>query len=276
MATVFSCCVPGLLRRGPQYRLKGALAQLATGLGSTRRPRFVSEALVYDAEAGDAVVAEINTRDSDVRGASPSDSTKTFPTPMLGRTRRGPPLRRLLVSSRYVVVAGVLGSLLSAAVALLYGAAAVVGVVVEVAAAHDVSLISSKHLAIELIQLTDLFLLGVVLYIVGMGLYELFIDPALPTPAWLSTHTLDDLKQRLLGVIIVLLSVTFLSDVVEWDGSTSVLALGAAVGLVLLPLVLLTRDHAPAGGGTQAAVISTGPGPDRSSPAAPDQDVALH
>jgi uncharacterized membrane protein YqhA len=193
---------------------------------------------------------------------------------MLARTRRGPPLRRLLVSSRYVVVAGVLGSLVSAAVALLYGAAAVVGLVFEVASTRDVGLISSKHLAIELIQLTDLFLLGVVLYIVGLGLYELFIDAELPTPAWLSTHTLDDLKQRLLGVIVVLLSVTFLSDVVEWDGNTSVLALGAAIGVVLLPLVLLTRDHAHAGGAAQAAVSSSGPDP--SSPAPTDQEVALH
>jgi uncharacterized membrane protein YqhA len=149
----------------------------------------------------------------------------------------------------------------------------VIGLVIEAAVARDVSVSASKHLALELIQLTDLFLLGVVLYIVGLGLYELFIDPALPTPAWLSTHTLDDLKQRLLGVIVVLLSVTFLSDVVDWDGNTSVLALGAAVGVVLLPLVLLTRnhDHAHAAGAAQVAVSSTGPEPS----SAPDQEVVL-
>jgi len=149
-----------------------------------------------------------------------------------------------------VVVIAVVGALASAVVALLYGAVAVVGVVVDTLNTHDVSTASSKHLAIELIQLTDLFLLGVVLYIVALGLYELFIDPELPTPAWLSTRTLDDLKQRLLGVIVVLLSVTFLSDVVDWDGSATVLALGAAVGAVLLPLIILNREHPSGGAGT--------------------------
>jgi len=185
-----------------------------------------------------------------VQRAQPGDSAIPAPETLRARVQRDPPLRHVLGASRYVVVIAVVGALASAVVALLYGAVAVVGVVVDTLNTHDVSTAASKHLAIELIQLTDLFLLGVVLYIVALGLYELFIDPELPTPAWLSTRTLDDLKQRLLGVIVVLLSVTFLSDVVDWDGSATVLALGAAVGAVLLPLIILNREHPSGDGGT--------------------------
>ena len=100
----------------------------------------------------------------------------------------------------------------------------------------------------------DLFLLGTVLYIVAIGLYELFVDPGLPMPAWLRITTLDDLKERLLGVVGVLLAVTFLGSAVTWDGSANILALGLAVGVVLgvisLTIALLARAHAAAAGPT--------------------------
>ncbi len=42
-------------------------------------------------------------------------------------------------------------------------------------------------------------------------------------PHWLVITDLDDLKGKLLGVITVLLAVTFLGDVVTWDGSKGIL-----------------------------------------------------
>lgn len=87
----------------------------------------------------------------------------------------------------------------------------------------------------------DLFLLGTILYIVSLGLYSLFINDKLPLPSWLEIHNLESLKENLVGVIIVLLAVTFLGDVVTWDGSTSIWALGVAVGFVSLALGLFLR-----------------------------------
>jgi uncharacterized membrane protein YqhA len=104
-----------------------------------------------------------------------------------------------------------------------------------------------KLLSVELVTIIDLFLLGTVLYIVSVGLYELFVDPGLPMPPWLRITTLDDLKERLLGVVAVLLAVTFLGSAVTWDGTSSILAFGLAVGLVLgvvsLTIALLARAH---------------------------------
>ena len=93
----------------------------------------------------------------------------------------------------------------------------------------------------------DLFLLGTVLYIFSVGLYELFIDQGLPMPGWLRITTLDDLKERLLGVVAVLLAVTFLGSAVTWKGGTDILALGLAIGVVLfvvsLTIAIMARTH---------------------------------
>ena len=81
--------------------------------------------------------------------------------------------------------------------------------------------------------------MGTVLYIVSLGLYVLFIDDTLPAPHWLEIANLDDLKEILLRVIAVLLAVAFLGYVVDWNGSTNILAFGVAVGLVLFALGFL-------------------------------------
>ncbi len=151
-------------------------------------------------------------------------------------------LRRILASSRYLVIIAVLGSFL-AFVALLIYAAITLGTIVFGLFVHPTFTVEgSKHLAIGCIEVIDLFLFAIVLYIVALGLYELFIDENLPVLPWLVVTNLDDLKTKLTSVITVSLAVTFLAYVVEWDGNTNILALGVAVGLVLFSLgYLLTR-----------------------------------
>ena len=63
-----------------------------------------------------------------------------------------------------------------------------------------------KHLAVELIELTDFFLLGMVLYVVGFGMYELFIDPNVEAARGCGSPVLDELKSQIVNVIVVLLS----------------------------------------------------------------------
>lgn len=145
-------------------------------------------------------------------------------------------LRHILTSSRYLVLIAVLGSFLASLVVLLYDGITVIGIIVELVTHLSFTTDGAKKLALECIQVIDLFLLGTVLYIIALGLYELFIDIDLPVLPWLVITSLDDLKAKLTGVIIVLLAVTFLANVVNWNGSTNILALGLAVGLVLFAL----------------------------------------
>jgi uncharacterized membrane protein YqhA len=160
-------------------------------------------------------------------------------------------VRRILASSRYFIVVAVVGSFVAAAAALVYGGMATVRVVLDAFGGGDFTEKGVKLLSVGLVTIIDLFLLGTVLYIVAIGLYELFVDPGLPMPPWLRITTLDDLKERLLGVVGVLLAVTFLGSAVTWDGSANILALGLAIGLVLgvvsLTVFLLAKAHAPHG-----------------------------
>src|SRR5438477_2653526 len=153
-------------------------------------------------------------------------------------------LRRLLARSRFLISIAVLGSFLASIMVIVYGGLTVITLMIETFSHSIFSESGSKKLAVSCIQLIDLFLLGAVLYIVALGLYDLFIDDKLPMPSWLIIRDLDDLKGKLIGVVIVLLAVTFLSNVVTWDGNSNILTLGAAIGLVLLGLGYISRNTA--------------------------------
>ena len=156
-------------------------------------------------------------------------------------------IRRILAGSRYLVIIAVLGAFLAAAALIIYGGLTTINILIEIFAHPTFTVAGAKHLAVESIEVIDLFLLATVLYIVSLGLYELFIDERLPVLPWLVITNLDDLKAKLTGVITVSLAVTFLAYVVEWDGNTNILALGVSVGVVLFALSFLlpqiTRGH---------------------------------
>jgi len=158
-------------------------------------------------------------------------------------------VRQILTSSRYFIFIAVFSSFVASAAVMVYGGLTTAEVVVSTFRQADYSVSGAKLLSIELVSTIDLFLLGTVLYIVAIGLYELFIDPTLPMPTWLRISTLDDLKERLLGLIAVLLAVTFLGSAVTWNGTSDILALGLAVGVVLgvvsatIAVLAWTRSH---------------------------------
>jgi uncharacterized membrane protein YqhA len=82
----------------------------------------------------------------------------------------------------------------------------------------------------------DLFLLATVFYIIAVGLYELFINDKLVLPAWLVIHNFDDLKGKLISVLIVVLGVLFLSKAIDWDGKIGILYFGLAIAAIILAL----------------------------------------
>jgi uncharacterized membrane protein YqhA len=148
-------------------------------------------------------------------------------------------VKRVLASSRFFIAVAVVGAFLSSVVLLLAGVVAV-GEVCWRAIRHPATDVEeAKHLAVDFIQLIDVFLLGTVLYIIALGLYELFVDPDLPMPSWLRIHDFDDLKDKLIGVIVVLLGVTFLGSAVTWQGGKDILYYGAAIGVVIVALALV-------------------------------------
>ena len=82
-----------------------------------------------------------------------------------------------------------------------------------------------------------MILLGTVLYIVSLGLYQLFIDHSLPVPRWLRVDDLADLKRDLINVVgRAARSQLSSARSSIGTGETDILPLGAAVALVIAAL----------------------------------------
>jgi uncharacterized membrane protein YqhA len=111
--------------------------------------------------------------------------------------------------------------------------------------------VSEKETLVDFISLADLFLLATVLYIIALGLYELFIDDRLPLPQWLVVNDLNDLKEKLTGVVVVVLAVFFLGFVVKATDPMLVLWEGLGIASIILALSVFLRGfkhEAPKGG----------------------------
>lgn len=145
-------------------------------------------------------------------------------------------MRPLLNASRFLVLAAVLGSLLSAMALYMYGLADTVLVIMRVLEAGDVSTKGAKAMMLSFIEIFDLFLLGTVMLILAFGLYELLIDADFKIASRLQIYTFDDLKTNLVTVVIAVMAVTFLGQVMSWNGGTSLLDIGIPVALVIAAL----------------------------------------
>lgn len=157
-------------------------------------------------------------------------------------------MRNVLASSRFLIAIAVLGTFVSSAALILSGVASVFRVTKDAMFDSDTGITATKHLAVDYLQLVDIFLLGTALYIIALGLYELFIDDSLPMPSWLVIATFEDLKEKLIGVIIVLLGVSYLGTATTWSGDSDILNLGIATAAVILALAialyLSSKSHA--------------------------------
>lgn len=141
-------------------------------------------------------------------------------------------LAKVVGWTRYLVLAPVFGLFLSAVVLTGLAVFDLFGITVGVFGGHY----ELKKSLVAFIELADVFLLAVVLYIMSLGLYELFIDDRLPLPTWLEIHTLEDLKEKLVGVVVVVLAVFFLGNVIESREPINVLMLGVGIAAIIFAL----------------------------------------
>ena len=141
---------------------------------------------------------------------------------------------RVISQTRYMVIVAVVASLALAATLFLFGAVAAARIIAgTVGALGDAT--QTKAFAIASVEIADFFLIATALYIVGIGLYELFIRDV-DLPPWLTITSLEELKQRLISVIVVALAVAFLAQVANWDGAANLLPFGAAIAAVVVAL----------------------------------------
>jgi uncharacterized membrane protein YqhA len=145
-------------------------------------------------------------------------------------------LHRVVASSRYIVIIVIIATFIASFTLMLYEALVVVDIVVGVIRGGTISPHAGKARAVVLIEAIDVFLIAIVGYIIGLGLYSLFIDDTLPLPRWLEVHDLDDLKNHLVSLVIAVLAVLFLREAVARAGDLDLLSLGAALALMIAAL----------------------------------------
>jgi uncharacterized membrane protein YqhA len=144
----------------------------------------------------------------------------------------GPPLAgfgRAIGRSRYVVLIAVVAVLLVSLTLFLLGALNALAVVWKawrVALAHGE--FASTDLLIEILRVIDVMLRAVVFYIIGVGLYSLFIAPLNLTAA-LGVESLIDLETKVISIVIVILAVAFLEHFVRWEEPGETLYFAAAL-----------------------------------------------
>jgi uncharacterized membrane protein YqhA len=149
-------------------------------------------------------------------------------------------MRTVFTGARYIVLIAVIGLLLCALAVFVFGGIVTVTTIVEAFASGEFNAEGARFFSVELIELIDLFLLGTVLFITSLGLYELFVDPSIgpQLPAWLSVRNLDQLKFNLVAVLVVMLLILFLGSAAAVESfddgqGMEMLALGGGIALVI-------------------------------------------
>ena len=105
-----------------------------------------------------------------------------------------------------------------------------------------------EEIVSKIIGAVDLYLIAVVMLIFGFGLYELFIskiDAAESTEGnnILAIHSLDQLKDKIAKVIVMVLIVSFFQKVLhtKYDGALEMLYFALSIGLLSVGLFFLGK-----------------------------------
>jgi len=145
-------------------------------------------------------------------------------------------LRCIFLLSRFLVLIAITSLLLTSIIVFITGLADFVRVVLYI---MDDGLFSGeigKVISVGVIEMIDLYLIGLVLIIFALGLYQLFIDPDLELPEWLNTPSLDTLKERLMVLVLVLLPIIFLGHVSSSKDGFFIAQIGIGIALVMIAI----------------------------------------
>jgi len=161
---------------------------------------------------------------------------------------------KILWQSRLMIFFAVVSAIVSAFVLVLIGTVDVIIVVKELLhVATDFSAYDEFHKEsiTHVISAIDSFLIATVLLIFGIGLYELFIgkiedvEKDLNGSKILVIHSLDQLKEKIAKVILMVLIVTFFKYAVNfhYDDVLSLLYLSIGIFLIAMSIYFTHKGN---------------------------------
>jgi uncharacterized membrane protein YqhA len=143
-------------------------------------------------------------------------------------------MRKILGLTRYAVLIPSIASIIGALLLMAQGSISIMIVIVD-AVLNDAYL---KDTIVDVLTAVDAILLGTVLLVIGYGLYELFVDTRLEVPDWLQVRDLDDLKSKLIGVVVAIIAVVFVGVFVDTNRAADVVSYGLGAGALVAGLAL--------------------------------------
>jgi uncharacterized membrane protein YqhA len=146
------------------------------------------------------------------------------------------PVARLIGRSRLIVFVAVLAVLVCAVSLFLLGGVLAADTVWSAWRDVIAGRIESTDLSVRFLEIVSVMLKAVFFYLIGVGLYSLFIAPLNVTVA-LGVETLNDLETKVISVIIVIMSVRFLERFIEGEGGLELIYRAAALSAVTAALV---------------------------------------
>lgn len=173
-----------------------------------------------------------------------------FPKILNFKSRKARKFEHFLYFSRYLTLAAVVGSLISAVALFCKGTVVVYDAIVEFIfnfGSHDYDGLMKMF-----VSSIDIYLFAMVLIIFAIGVYELFISKIDPVsqktdgrPSWMHIESIDDLKSSLGKVILMVLIVTFFkySFEVKYTDVNALLKLSFGIVLIASALYITNKGH---------------------------------
>lgn len=176
---------------------------------------------------------------------------------------------KFLWNSRFIVLLAVVSSMISSVILFVVATVDVLELVSKVWKYMTLSGVERTPVVYEefhgevvghIIGAIDDYLLATVLFIFALGLYELFISKIEEAEAESTTssrilviHSLDDLKDRLGKVVLMILVVTFFKNVIHttFEGPLDILYLGIGILFVSLALYFTHKGGEAKGKGSE-------------------------
>ena len=151
-------------------------------------------------------------------------------------------MSRILSGSRYLILVPIIGLIFAASLFFVLGGLGLINELIHLLIAAVQGLTHSGHgvnrseVIYEVVEYVHLFLVGTVLYITAVGLYQLFVQE-IQFPRWLKIDSTEELETNLIGVTVVVLAVNFMGAV--FVGDTDILLdYGAGIALPIAALGL--------------------------------------
>ena len=151
------------------------------------------------------------------------------------------PLSRAVGFTRYIILL-VVGSVLFVAISIcLVAPVLTLGNLWNVVQEGAGGSLAGHEGILRVLDLVIVMLEVVTFYLVGIGLYHLFIGP-LPLAERIGLDTLNKLESKVVSVIVVMMAVIFLEHLVLGHSPIDSLLFGAAIALVVSALASFQRQ----------------------------------